>query len=99
MSDINKDQLQIDYNQVDTDPVVSIVAETESAFDKMLRDHGITEKELDDYSETRGCSYDEAFRHFGISQNELDVMQNNNNSADSLSESVDSVQGLSLIHI
>ncbi len=72
MSDISKDQLQIDYGQVDTDPVIPVGVETESAFEKMLRKHGTTESELDDYAERRGCSYDEAFRHFGITRKELD---------------------------
>ena len=76
---IGEGQMQIDYNQIDSVKPELILesepspVEQESSFSQLLSAHGITEQELDDYAEKRG-SYDAAYRHFGISADELKTM-------------------------
>ena len=77
---IGEGQMQIDYNKVDSTQIEPIprsmpeLVKQESSLTQLLRAHGTTEQELDDYAEKRGCSYDEAYRHFGISTTEVKSM-------------------------
>jgi len=81
---VGEGQMQIDYNSVDpvqneliTEPITESIPEEieqESSLTRLLRAYGKTEKELEDYAEKRGCSFNEAYRRFGISETEVDNM-------------------------
>jgi hypothetical protein len=51
----------------------TIAAPQETAYQRMLLRHGISEEELDDYAEKRG-SYRFAFKRFGITDEELSAL-------------------------
>jgi|GEM_PF-1082248 len=53
------------------DPAETDSVDSESPFVRLLREHGVTEAELDRCADSMG-SYDLAYRRFGISQKELD---------------------------
>ena len=94
---VGEGQMQIDYNSVDpvqneliTEPITESIPEEieqESSLTRLLRAHGKTEKELEDYAEKRGCSFNEAYRRFGISETEVDNMSVDYPAVDSVEES------------
>ena len=76
--------MQMDFNPDDSNKpeiikpeIISPEVEKESSLTQLFRAHGITEKEFDDYAEKRGCSSYEAYRHFGISMEEVVNMGRN----------------------
>jgi hypothetical protein len=69
-ADKENDQMSFDLEQAATNAPETASIPQETAYQKMLRRHGITEDELDEYAEKRG-SYRFAFKHFGITDEEL----------------------------
>lgn len=59
-----------DVDDVEDATAVEDVDTIESHSDRYARK--VTEKDLDDYVDRNGCSYDEAYRHLGVTKNDIE---------------------------
>lgn len=82
-------QLQIDFetptnqgdNFVETPAENHVTEGKNNKFVDILSKHHVTEDEIDKYVDQRGCSYDDALMHFGVSRKERDDFYTNTDEA------------------